>query len=320
VSGACKVLLISLGHPELVLGGSPVVCQELFEELKTRDGIECAMLAGVDPEAGDAHQPGAGITGFDGQERTYLLHQNDHDHWLHRNNDPALVDAFIVLLRAIVPDVVHFHHFMTVGLDLIGIVRRILPECRIILTFHEFAAICAADGHMVRRTDGSLCDRASPTRCHQCLPARRPDEFTLRKLWLDHHLNLVDQFTCPSQFMIEHYVTHGIPRDRIKFVTNGQRSRATRPVLAPSPGPRNRFGFFGLLHDDKGVCVLLRAINLLRDVGFTGFHVEINGGGLHYASGPVRQEIESFQQAEQQLPPRDRLGSFNGAYSLEKIK
>ena len=43
-----KVLLISLGHPELVLGGSPVVCQELFDELRSRDGVECTMLAAVD--------------------------------------------------------------------------------------------------------------------------------------------------------------------------------------------------------------------------------------------------------------------------------
>ena len=66
MSSARKVLLISLGHPELILGGSPVVCQELFDEFRTRDDIECTMLAAVDREAGDVHRPHAGITGFDG--------------------------------------------------------------------------------------------------------------------------------------------------------------------------------------------------------------------------------------------------------------
>ncbi len=255
MSGTRKVLLISLGHPDLVLGGSPVVCQELFDELRTRGDVECTMLAAVDREAGDIHNPKAGITGFDGRDGVYLLHQNEHDNWLHRNNEPLLVDAFIALLRAIEPDVVHFHHFLSVGLDLIGTVRRILPSCRILLTFHEFAAICVADGHMVRRTDRSLCERASPVRCHQCVPERRPDEFMIRKMWVDHHLNLVDHFTCPSHFMIEPYVNWGIPRDRISHVSNGERSRLVRPLL-PSNNPlHNRFGFFGLLHDDKGVCV-----------------------------------------------------------------
>jgi glycosyltransferase involved in cell wall biosynthesis len=320
MSGKRKVLLISLGHPELVLGGSPVVCQELFDELRTRDDIECTMLAAVDREAGDVHQPKAGITGFDGRDGQYLLHQVDYDGWLYRNNEPLLVEAFIDLLRALRPDVVHFHHFLSIGLDLIGTVRRVLPSCRILLTFHEFAAICVADGHMVRRTDRSLCDRSSPIRCHQCLPERSPDDFILRKLWLEHHFRQVDHFICPSRFMIEHYVTWGIDRDRISHVANGQRSRVTRPLLAAPPGRRNRFGFFGLLHDDKGVWVLLRAVSLLREAGFTDFHIDINGGGIQHASPAVRQEIEAFERAEQQRPLAERLVAFNGAYALDQIQ
>lgn len=315
-----KILLVSLGHPELVLGGSPVVCQELFDELRTRDGIECTMLAAVDREAGDVHQPRAGITGFDGRDGVYLLHQTDHDLWLHRNNEPALVEAFIELLRAIEPDIVHFHHFQALGIDLIGTTRLVLPESRILLTFHEFAAICAADGHMVRRTDRSLCERASPIRCHQCLPDRQPDDFVLRKLWLERNLSHVDHFTCPSRFMIEHYVTWGIARDRISHVSNGERSRVIRPLLAPPEGPRNRFGFFGLLHDDKGITVLLRAVTLLREAGFIQLHIDINGGGIRHASAQVRREIEAFQEAERQLPPAQRIVSFNGAYSLDQIQ
>jgi glycosyltransferase involved in cell wall biosynthesis len=317
---AHKILLISLGHPELVLGGSPVVCQELFDELRGRNAIECTMLAAVDRDAGDVHQPRAGVTGFDGRDGVWLLHQTDHDTWLHRNNEPLLVEAFIDLLRAIEPDVVHFHHFQSVGIDLIGTVRVTLPKCRILLTFHEFAAICAADGHMVRRTDRSLCDRASPIRCHQCLPDRQPDDFMIRKLWMQRNLSAVDHFTCPSRFMIEHYVEWGIARDRIAYVTNGERSRVIRPPRPARDGPRNRFGFFGLLHDDKGVTVLLRAVTLLREAGFSQFRIDINGGGIRYASPAVRREIEAFQEAERQLPPAERIVSFNGAYSLDQIQ
>jgi glycosyltransferase involved in cell wall biosynthesis len=315
-----KVLLISLGHPELVLGGSPIVCQELFDALRARDDIDCTMLAAVDREAGDMHQPKAGITGFDGRDGIYLLHQTDFDAWLYRNNEPLLVEAFIALLRALEPDVVHFHHFLSIGLDLIGTVRRILPSCRILLTFHEFTAICAADGHMVRRTDRSLCDRSSPVRCHQCLPERPFEDFVVRKMWLEHHLDQVDHFTCPSRFMIEQYVDWGIDRERISHVTNGQRSRVARPLLASGDSQRNRFGYFGLLHDNKGVHILLRAVTLLRQEGFTRFRIDINGGGIQHASEPIRREIEAFEQAEQQLPPAERIVSFNGAYSLDQIQ
>jgi glycosyltransferase involved in cell wall biosynthesis len=320
MSSRRKILLISLGHPELVLGGSPVVCQELFEALRERDDVECAMLAAVNADAGTVHQPKAGITGFDGRDGTFLLHQVEHDAWLYRNNEPMLVEAYIELLRALEPDVVHFQHFLSVGLDLIGVTRRVLPACRILLTFHEFTAICAADGHMVRRTDQSLCDHASPVRCHQCIPDRQPDDFVVRRLWLDHHLRQVDHFICPGAFMIEHYVAWGLDREQISHVPNGQRSRLLRPLLPPPPGPRNRFGFFGLLTDHKGVHVLLRAVALLREAGFTEFRIDINGGDLRHASAPIRREIETFQQAEQRLPAAERIVSFNGPYSLDQIQ
>jgi glycosyltransferase involved in cell wall biosynthesis len=315
-----KVLLISLGHPELVLGGSPVVCQELFDELRCRDAVECTMLAAVDRDAGDAHQPRAGITGFEGRDGVWLMHQADHDTWLHRNNEPLLVEAFIELLHTLEPDVVHFHHFQTVGIDMIGTVRLALPACRILLTFHEFTAICAADGHMVRRTDRSLCDRASPMRCHQCVPDRTPDDFMIRKLWMERNLAAVDHFTCPSHFMIEHYVDWGISRDRISHVTNGERSRVVRPMLPARDAARNRFGFFGLLHDDKGVTVLLRAVALLRESGFTQFRIDINGGGIKHASTSMRREIEAFEEAERQLPVTERIVAFNGVYGLDQIQ
>jgi glycosyltransferase involved in cell wall biosynthesis len=320
MSARREILLISLGHPELVLGGSPAVCQELFDELLARDGIACSMLAAVDREAGDVHQPRAGITGFDDRDGVYLLHQTDHDPWLYRNNEPLLIESFVSLLHALRPNVVHFHHFVSIGLDLISTVRRTLPSCRILLTFHEFAAICAADGHMVRLTDRSLCDHASPLRCHQCLPERSPDDFLIRRMWVEHHLRQVDHFTTPSRFMIDHYERWGIARERITQVGNGQRSRVARPLPPTPDGPRDRFGYFGLLHDDKGVWVLLRAVNLLRGAGFRSFHVDINGGGIQHASPSVRQEIEAFQRAEEALPPAERLVSFNGAYNLDQIQ
>jgi glycosyltransferase involved in cell wall biosynthesis len=325
VREALKVLLIGLGHPDLVHGGSPIVCAELFDELRSREeigheGIECHLLAGVGRDAGDMHRPGAGITGFDGQDRMYLLHQTGYDPWLYRNNDPAVIEAFAALLCSIEPNVVHFHHFLSTGVDLIGVVRRTLPSCRIVLTFHEFAAICAADGHMVRTTDRSLCDRSSPLRCHQCLPERTTEDFMIRKLWLEHYFSQVDRFTCPSLFMIEHYAKWGIPRDRIVHVTNGERSRVVRPILAHGTEPRNRFGYFGQLHDDKGVHVLLRAVDLLRDEGFVQFHLDINGGGIQDASAAIRQEIQDFQKAEQSLPSAARIVSFNGPYSLDQIQ
>ena len=315
-----RVLLVSLFHPELLRGGAQQICYELFQELRERPDIKCFLLASLDESHPSLYKSGARITGFDGRSDEYLFLTRNYDHWWHKVGEPLLIESFIEFLQTIEPDVVHFHHFLTYGIDLVSVVRRTLPSCRIVFTFHEFMAICAANGHMIRRTDASLCDRASQVRCHQCFPERGPEEFLLRKMWMSQHLSHVDRFTCPSKFMIEHYAVWGLPREKLSHVTNGQRLRRTGPARANGPARRNRFGFFGQIHDSKGVHIILRAVDRLRADGFSDFRVEINGDNIRFATEPIRQEIEAFLAAERERPPADRLVTFNGSYHVDQLQ
>ena len=314
-----KVLVISLFHPELVRGGAQLVGYELFQELRTRPGIDCTLLVSTDDQFPSLYKAGARITGFDGRDNEYMFLPRGYDHWWHKVGEPLLIESFIEFLQTINPDVVHFHHFLNFGIDLVTVVRRTLPRARIIFTFHEFLAICAADGHMVRRTDRSLCTNATQVRCHQCLPDRSPEDFMVRKMWFERHLQHVDHFTCPSRFMIEHYVNWGIPREKISQVTNGQLNHAAGTPRPTYQGPRNRFGFFGQLHDVKGVHILLRAVELLRAERFTDFRVELNGANLRFATAAVRDEIDSFLAKEAQMPVGRRIVFDNGAYELSQV-
>jgi glycosyltransferase involved in cell wall biosynthesis len=314
-----RILLISAGHPELARGGAQQVCHELFQELRSRSDTDCFLLASVDHAYPELFPDDARIVGFDGRDNEFLLQTRDHDDWWHKTSDPATIDAFVTFLSDVQPDVVHFHHFLTLGIDLLSLTRRVLPHCRIIFTFHEFRAVCAADGHMVRPFDRTLCDHASPVRCHQCFPDRLPSAFLQRRLWLMSHFAAVDRFTCPSRFMIEHYVAWGLPRNRITWVTNGQRNYAIESRTPAAPVQRKRFGFFGQLHDDKGVHIVLRAVSLLRASGVTDFRVELNGGGIAYASAPIRQEIEAFLAAERERPLADQIVSSNGPYDVDSL-
>jgi len=315
-----KIVLISLHHPELMRGGAQQVCYELFEELRERTDTRPCLLAAADESHSTLFKPGARITGFDGREDEYLFLTHDYDRWWHKLGDPLLVERFVEFLETIQPDVVHFHHFLGFGIDFVSVVRRVLPACRIVFSFHEFLAICAADGHMVRRTDRSLCDHASQVRCHQCFPDHGPEDFLMRKMWFMRHLAHVDVYTCPSRFMIEHYVAWGLPREKIALVPNGQRSYVTKSPRAPGPRPRNRLGFFGQLSDVKGVHVILRAVQILRGAEFTDFRVEINGEHLQFATPPIRAEIETFLAAEARLPPAERLVIYNGSYDVSQLQ
>jgi glycosyltransferase involved in cell wall biosynthesis len=314
-----KVLLVSLYHPELVRGGAQQVCYELFNALKTRPGIQPTLLAAVDPSIKSLYKSGAQITGFDGREGEFIFLSRGYDYIWHKGSSVELTRSFAEFLELIRPDVVHFHHFHLLGIDLLTLTRRILPNVRLVLTFHEFMSICDDQGHMLRRFDRTLCTRASPVRCHQCFPDRQPEHFFTREMWFKRHLSAVDVFTVPSRFMIERYASWGLDRQRIVHVTNGQPDYSGGQVAITPRERRNRFGFFGQLVDNKGVWVLLQAVQQLRAEGFIDLVVEINGDNLQYASAERRAELEAFIAEEKKLPTSERIVTFNGSYSVQQL-
>jgi glycosyltransferase involved in cell wall biosynthesis len=314
-----KVLLVSLYHPELVRGGAQQICYELFNTLKSRPGIEPILLAAVDPSLKSLYKSGAQITGFDGREGEFIFLSRGYDYLWHKGSSVELTRSFGEFLELIRPDVVHFHHFHLLGIDLLTLTRRTLPNVRLVLTFHEFMAICDANGHMLRKFDGTLCTRASPVRCHQCFPDREPEHFFTREMWFKRHLAAVDVFTVPSRFMIERYASWGLDPAKIVHVTNGQPDYSAGRLALSLRDKRNRFGFFGQLVDNKGVWVLLQAVQQLRSEGFKEFVVEINGDNLQYASAERRAEFEAFLAKEHELPVGERIVIFNGSYSVQQL-
>jgi glycosyltransferase involved in cell wall biosynthesis len=314
-----RVLLISLYHPELVRGGAQQVCYELFNELKKRPGIEPTLLAAVDPSLKALYKSGAQITGFDGRAGEFLFLSRGYDYLWHKGTSVELTASFAEFLQLICPDVVHFHHFHLFGIDLLSLTRRILPNARLILTFHEFISICDAEGHMLRKSDKTLCTRASAVRCNQCFPDRPPEHFFTREMWFKRHLSNIDVFTVPSRFMIERYASWGLEAHKIVHVTNGQPDYSGGRLATHTRSKHNRFGFFGQLVDNKGVWVILQAVQQLRANGFLDFAVELNGDNIQFASAQRREEFEAFMAHENELPVGERRVFFNGSYSVQQL-
>jgi glycosyltransferase involved in cell wall biosynthesis len=314
-----KVLLLSLHHPELIRGGAQQVAYELFQGLQRRDDVEPTLLCAIDPNFPAFYKSGARIVGFDGRKNEFLFLTRGYNYLWHRLGDLHLVQAYAEFLALLRPDVVHFHHFLLFGFELLSVTRRVLPKARIVFTLHEFLTICDANGHMVRKSDGSLCDHASSARCHQCFPERGPEQFFMRELWVKEHLSQVDAFTTPTRFMIERFVDWGLPRERMHFVTNGQRDYSAGVRSVEARRKRNRFGFFGQMIDAKGIQILFRAVAQLRAAGFTDFTVEINGDNLKYATQACRTELEAFIAEETARPYGERRVVVNGSYNVDQL-
>ena len=186
-------------------------------------------------------------------------------------------EDFRSLLERFQPTVVHFHHYVHLGLELIREVRKYSPRAFIALTFHEFLAICNANGQM-RKTDGTLCLKAAPFDCHLCFPSYSPQEFFLRELFVKSFLGLVDAFVSPSQFLRDRYVAWGLPPEKMTVLENGQPQRNGAVREIPSDRTlETRFVVLGQLSRRKGTHIVLEAVRLLPKRLRKLVHVEIHG-------------------------------------------
>jgi glycosyltransferase involved in cell wall biosynthesis len=195
---------------------------------------------------------------------------------------------------------------------------------RMIFTLHEFLAICLADGHMARTFNKSPCDRASSVRCHQCFPHKTPEFFSIRRMWFQHHFDMVDTFVATSLFGRQRYVEWGIPAEKIVHIPAGHRKLGqldtTPAAMSDARTKRNRFAFFGQLIDCKGLLVLFDAVRIMRGSGSDDFTLDVYGANLDCASAEFRREFEAFWAEEKRASnggmQRIRL---NGAYEVSDL-
>jgi glycosyltransferase involved in cell wall biosynthesis len=272
--GAPRVLVVAHGHPRLQPGGTEAVAHGLFRALKAR-GAPAFLLAGTD-RAGDAGTPFRAV----GDAPDELLFASDAFD-LFRLGRRDLADfsgPFAQLLRAVRPDVVHLHHLLRVGAEAPALVRRILPDARIVLTLHDFHAICHADGQMTTPRELRPCRAAAPAACAACFPDRTAAEFLRRELHLKALLAHVDLFVAPSLFLRDRFVAWGLPADRIAVVRNGLPGAEPAPARALAEGERRAvFGIFGNVTPYKGATVALEALRRLADEGVRDARIEIHG-------------------------------------------
>jgi glycosyltransferase involved in cell wall biosynthesis len=189
------------------------------------------------------------------------------------------------------PDIVHFQHTHFLGYDAIRVVRNTLPGVPIVYTLHDYLPICHREGQMVRSANDDLCTHASPRRCSECFPPISPQTFFMRERFVKSHFDLVDLFIAPSRTLREHYLTWGLPEEKIVFEPYGRVPAI--PVGSPEVDrPRDRFGFFGQLSHFKGSIVLLEATRLLGP-DFPG-HLSIHGANLEVRSPEFQAHLRDL--------------------------
>jgi glycosyltransferase involved in cell wall biosynthesis len=299
-----RVMVVAHGHFDVSRGGAEMVAGHLARGLRNR-GIETLLVARTTTPS-----PGASAFSTREEGREILFHTGMSDHFLLRSRTAEHVwRDFAGLLERFGPQVIHFQHYMHMGIELIRQARLSCPDARIVLTLHEYLPICANQGQMVRTGTVDLCERSSPADCARCFPDRSPGDFFLRKRYLQSVLSDVDLFVSPSRFLRQRYVDWGLAPDSILVLENAQPRTPRMPPRSIGPGEsRNRFGYFGQLNPYKGVDLLLEAAALMRaDIG-DSFHVDVNGANLRAQEPEFRAKVRQLADAAKAVV------STHGAY------
>jgi glycosyltransferase involved in cell wall biosynthesis len=233
-----RILIASNSHPALTKGGAEIAAYELFRGLSATAGFDPYFLACAREPNLDRFGPA--ITQPFGA-REFIYTPTDFDWFRFANRDRRFPAEFRDLLATLKPDIVHFQHYASFGVEAFQFVRETLPNAAILATLHEYLLICNHFGQMITRPARNLCYEASPLACARCFPERTAADFFLRHLYTAEFLRHVDQFLAPSRFLARRYIDWGIPADRMVVIENVI-AAATPPEAAPvrhvTPAPK----------------------------------------------------------------------------------
>lgn len=300
-----RILTIAHGHPLFSYGGGEIAAYTLNEGYKQHKSVETAVFLGAHPESDSGK---LGIC----NKNEYLWEQKCADYfYFNTHNIGSLTNNFIELLNQIQPDIVHLHHGIHLGYELIQIIKNFNPDIFLFLTLHEFIPICINNGHMIQ-PNGQLCYKADVHACHRCFPDRSVEDIWLRSRRFRHFLALPNVLIAPSEFLRQRYLDWGIEAKRIVTLENALRPL---PQLLPRQlkkgEHRNRFAFFGQIHPAKGLQTLLDAILLIPPKQRQNISLEIHGAHLENQQEGYQKEIF----AKLQLLQNNGCVRFIGPYS-----
>ncbi|MDX2101956.1 MAG: glycosyltransferase [Alphaproteobacteria bacterium] len=320
-----KILHIAHCHPEFQAGGTEHFALALMHHQRRRG--QQSWYVGAAPPRTRTPNPGTALIGAPSESGEFIFAGGEFNLLSLSQADYFILDELERLLRVLAPDVVHFHHVLSFGLEAIAVARRVLPSARLVMTLHDYFPMCPNDGAL-RRTNGTLCRQSTPGRCLQCRPDAGLVPLRLRDLSVRAAFGLVDAFVAPSAFLAEMYRTWfdqgsgagSLPPERLQVIQNGHPAAEALPRPAPpqfdgavaTAARPVRIGFFGNVIERKGLSVLLDGFAIAAERTSAPMTLHIHGSD-QYASEGLREAISRHRQA---LGPKLQRG---GAYGPQDV-
>lgn len=311
-----RILYLIHGHERFSKGGAEAAAFSLFHSMSRLEDCECWILSAF-PIGNHAIQLGS-LQSADKRGREYILGAQCEYFYLKSIDIAAIKPAIARLISEVKPDIIHLHHYINFGIDVIPLLQTLAPGAKIVVTLHEYLALCLHNGQMVTTQNLSLCQEPSPLACSHCFPGTSQNDIFLRLSYTALTLGSVDKLLSPSHFLIDRYRACGIDHPNFQCIENGlplDIYAATHEETAlASTGPLNRFAYFGQLNRYKGLLILLKAIAILKQNGIKDFLVTINGANLE-------SQPQDFQEQFNLLAKQvGDLVLIAGPYNKEELK
>jgi glycosyltransferase involved in cell wall biosynthesis len=206
----------------------------------------------------------------------------------------------------------------------------------VLLTLTDFWFLCPRI--TLQRTSGQICTENTPLDCVRCeaekwrrfrLPAqkapalmnvmwsgaqalppvsRRINQVDERKEVLQTALSEVDIAICPSQFLMDLYLSKGFQAKRMTFLRQGLAHRPLLPIKK-SASSRLRVGYIGQIAPHKGVHLLIEAFRKLEGAS-AQTQLKIYGDG---------QQFPDFYQRLQSMANNHEHIQFLGTFDNRRI-
>lgn len=289
-----KVLLATHFFPPGHPGGTEAYTFGLARTLR-RLGHQPFVICAEEWGTGDNWQPRHEDGEHDGipVRRLYWNWQLAPDPFVNLYDNPETERHFEEYVRQLRPDVVHITSCYALGAGIVRASRR--AGAPTFLTLTDFWFLCPR--HTLRRGDGSLCPgpesavicsrcMASDAKVYRTLSAVIPAETVARGLLeLAHWPRVarirglrgyvgdaesrlaflrgvfaeVDLAIAPSQFLLDMFVRHGFPADKLRLSRYGIETGWLRNLRPRQATTSIRIGYIGQVEPIKGVDLLVRA-------------------------------------------------------------
>lgn len=317
-----KVLLVAHGYPPELVGGTETAVQNLARGLARR-GHDVAVVAGsMAFEDGFRVSHAEDADPVSGETlRVHRIHRADlyFDHW-QKSLSARVGEAFVELLRAERPDLVHVNHWIRLTRDLVQhAAREGVPAA---VTLHDFWTTCLI-AFRVRPDTRDFCDaRLGADPCLACagsVPPFTPWVSTEalhmalaeRRADLVRELELARAVVAPSRAHAEAVSGFlGLDAERLALsvVPHGRELEEGGPVPLPLPAEHGRLvlASWGHVHPLKGPDLVVDAVRTLRDP---------RTARLHFAGGePDAAFAADVKRAAEGLDVR-----FHGPFQASEL-